>query len=135
VAYLPASLFSTYTYSKPASLPSNDAPTGDDEGFSIDLRLDTLIQCLEIFGGIATGSEHKRSFRPDGDSDAEDSRAPMRENRKPVSLKMTFVELGGPLTIMCACLIHLSFSWRQTRWQPGGIGSPHPLRTAYVRAG
>ncbi|OAX43811.1 Rad1-domain-containing protein [Rhizopogon vinicolor AM-OR11-026] len=94
------------------------APDVDRESITLEIPLNTLIECLNIFGtanisSSSTGSKHKKWRRADGGSDDErgDEGQPPNVNRldqyfgsneKRTSMRLSYAGPGHPLTLLLA---------------------------------
>ncbi|KZT20264.1 Rad1-domain-containing protein [Neolentinus lepideus HHB14362 ss-1] len=101
-------MFDEYQYNDPGEL----VPTHSQEGSSVafEIRLSTLIECLNIFGtaGLASGSKFKKPRNVAGDADDDSDGAGgtldkfFHGNTKGTGMRMSYAGSGYPLTLVLA---------------------------------
>ncbi|KAF8579470.1 Rad1-domain-containing protein [Ramaria rubella] len=128
-AYVPFSMFDEYKYNPPPQdlSSSQDADPEDEPSTTFEISLDTLLECLNIFGTGAASSSHmsfenrkRKKWKHDSD-DSDEGRGRGREKRgrppkgnatidqffsssgeKKTSMRMTYAGVGNPLTLVLA---------------------------------
>ncbi|KAF8655860.1 hypothetical protein AX16_002943 [Volvariella volvacea WC 439] len=126
-AYIFAEIFDEYAYHsenpRHRNLPSQQSQIDEDEidNAAFEVPLNTIIECLNIFGTAGTassgGSSHKRWKRPGGGNSDEDSgdkdgggargRGPIDQyfgsgSEKRTGMRMSYAGPGHPLTLIIA---------------------------------
>lgn len=115
LAYLPSGIFQTYTYNAPppdSSATETPSQQGEepDSSTCIEINLETLLQCLDIFGNAGVPNESKfkkkKNYNRDRDEDEEDelddrySKAPVEKSGKATAMQMSYAGQGHPLVVL-----------------------------------
>lgn len=101
VAYVPISLFSDYHYQ-----PLSDEPLPDSDlaETHIEINLDTLLTCLEIFtsGKVSSLAVQERKQRSSGGGLDDSFESTFGPGNRTTALQLTYAAFGEPLTLLCA---------------------------------
>jgi cell cycle checkpoint protein len=108
-AWIPTTLFDSFTYSPPPSQDASGEETPSEEPSCFEISLDALLQCLNIFGNAAPGGGSTSSIRTkrrmagevDRDADdPEDSRGSGGKGRGRTGMRMTWNGHGHDLDVL-----------------------------------
>ncbi|GAA95265.1 hypothetical protein E5Q_01921 [Mixia osmundae IAM 14324] len=114
-AFLQKAVFERFSFHPPTDGPSPGPLTAEDQDeieLIFEIRLTTLLQCLDIFGGAASSSAHtllrKRAWQEE-EEEGEDKPAWARETRsktpnerdaRKTAMKLSYRGVGHPLVLL-----------------------------------